>query len=76
MASLQQQMLTMTSQLQQLQSMTAGIDPVPAADAGAAGPMQQQQQQQQMCMGNALLLPQLSNVSTLSSTLQHPAWLL
>jgi hypothetical protein len=71
MASLQQQMLTMTSQLQQLQSMTAGIDPVPAADAGAAGPMQQQQ-----CMGNALLLPQLSNVSTLSSTLQHPAWLL
>jgi hypothetical protein len=80
MASLQQQMLAMTSQLQQLQSIVAGMGPAAAAADAQAGSMQQnmqqQQQMQQMQMGRAVLLPQLSNVSTVSSTLQHPAWMM
>uniref|UniRef100_A0A383VWZ1 SBP-type domain-containing protein n=1 Tax=Tetradesmus obliquus TaxID=3088 RepID=A0A383VWZ1_TETOB len=83
MALLQQQMLAMTSQLQQLQSIVAGIGPAAPASAMQGVDLmqqqlmlQQQQQQVQMQVGNALLLPQLSNVSTLSSTLQHHAWML
>jgi hypothetical protein len=80
MALLQQQMSAVSSQMKELQSMVAGFDAAAAVGAVSNGPMQmlihQQQQQQQVRFGNAVLLPQLSSVSTLSSALQHPAWLL
>jgi hypothetical protein len=81
MALLQQQMSAVSSQMKELQSMVAGFDAAAAVGAVSNGHMQmlihqQQQQQQQVRFSNAVLLPQLSSVSTLSSALQHPAWLL
>jgi hypothetical protein len=56
LVSLQQQMLSVSSQMRELESMVAGYDAV-AADAASIGPMQMMLMQQQQQQYNAALLP-------------------